>query len=223
MALPSPVAAIPDMGAIAQQHQARSQGLMQAAWAQLKQSNDKRAYEAAASQAASMPQQTNRPTHQGPGSDAYAAGIQGYGKGPVGPYSGTEEELLAKTLMAEAGGEGYDGMIAAGSVINNRVSSGSYGKGLEGVIMRPGQFSAWNGVTGYAGGEGALNMDSINPNEDARRAAAALVSGQYQDPTGGATHYYNPAVATPKWGQSAGGNWTTIGNHIFGFGDAKRS
>lgn len=135
---------------------------------------------------------------------------------------GDDRELLAKTLQAEAGGEGYNGMLAAGAVIGNRAKSGGYGDGINGVIMKPGQFSAWNGVTGYAGGEGAINMDGIKPSQDAYSAADAILSGQYEDPTGGATHYYNPAVADPNWGQRNGGNWTAIGNHIFGNADAGR-
>ncbi|WP_170067190.1 cell wall hydrolase [Roseovarius confluentis] len=127
--------------------------------------------------------------------------------------------LLAKTLEAEAGGEGLDGMLAAGAVINNRVKAGGYGDGLQGVIMKPGQFSAWNSVTGYAGGEGGLDMNRIQPSQTALQAADMLLAGHYDDPTGGATHYYNPSVATPKWGMQAGGNWKRIGNHVFGFGD----
>lgn len=137
---------------------------------------------------------------------------------------GGDRELLAKTLMAEAGGEGYDGMLAAGAVIHNRANTTGYGDSLRDVIMKPGQFSAWNSVTGYAGGEGGLDMDKITPNEHALKAADAILSGNFEDPTGGATHYYNPSVANPKWGQKrAGGDWKRIGNHIFGFADAGRS
>lgn len=131
-------------------------------------------------------------------------------------------DLLAKTLMAEAGGEGEQGMLAAGAVIQNRVKAGGYGNSVDGVIMKPGQFSAWNGVTGYAGGQGGLNMDSMKPSDSAYRVADMLLSGQYQDPTGGATHYYNPSVANPKWGERNGGDWQRIGNHIFGSADAGR-
>jgi len=121
--------------------------------------------------------------------------------------------------MAEAGGEGFDGLLAAGSVIANRVGHEGYGNSLRDVIMAPGQFSAWNSVTGYAGGEGGLNMDTITPNELAYKATDTILSGNYQDPTGGATHYYNPAVADPAWGKRGGGNWYTIGNHVFGWGN----
>ena len=127
-----------------------------------------------------------------------------------------ERDLLAKTIAAEAGGEAYEGQLAVAAVIANRARSGRWGKSLQEVIMAPGQFTAWNGVTGYAGGKGALNMDRISPNQDNYRVADAIISGQYKDVTGGALNYYNDAVATPKWGMQAGGNWQRIGNHVFG-------
>jgi spore germination cell wall hydrolase CwlJ-like protein len=133
------------------------------------------------------------------------------------PRDMSDAEILALTLQAEAGGEGFDGMLAAGSVIMNRADSGNYGgNNVRDVIMKPGQFSAWNGVTGYAGGEGAIDMDRLKPTKAALKAAEQLLSGQYEDVTGGATHYYNPQVATPKWGGQAGKGWTDIGNHRFG-------
>lgn len=146
----------------------------------------------------------------------------GRGRGRGAAAEGGNRDLLAKTLMAEAGGEGYLGMLAAGAVIANRVAAGNYGQGVDGVIMKPGQFSAWNSVTGYANGQGGLDMARITPSADAYAAADAILSGDYQDPTGGATHYYNPAAANPAWGERAGGNWQRIGNHIFGFADAGR-
>ena len=136
--------------------------------------------------------------------------------GTVGVGSFSDREILALTLQAEAGGEGYDGMLATGSVIANRAASGKYGEGISGVIMKPGQFSAWNGVTGYAGGEGAIDMDKVRPSKSALKAADAIISGDYTDVTGGATHYYNPNVASPAWGGNVGSNWTDIGNHRFG-------
>lgn len=135
------------------------------------------------------------------------------------PYKGadmSDRDLLALTLQAEAGGEGMEGLIAAGSVIRNRAESGKYGKGIRGVIMKPGQFSAWNGVTGYAGGKGAIDMSNLKVSKKALAAADSILSGNYKDKTGGATHYYNPSVASPKWGPKDKKTWTTIGNHIFG-------
>ena len=124
----------------------------------------------------------------------------------------TQRDLLAKTLQAEAGNQGYNGMVAVGSVIMNRLAGGS---DLGKVILQPGHFSAWNGVTGYAGGEQGQDMD-FTPSARSYEVADALLSGNYEDPTGGATHYYNPALADPIWGASGGGEWQTIGSHIFG-------
>ena len=131
----------------------------------------------------------------------------------------TERDILALTIQAEAGGEGVEGMLATGAVIDNRVKSGSYGNSFRDVIMAPGQFSAWNSVTGYAGGEGGIDMTSIRPTEDAYTVADQILSGQYQSPVGNATHYYNPSVADPEWGERAGGTWQVVGNHLFGYGN----
>ena len=73
-----------------------------------------------------------------------------------------DRELLARTIQAEAGNQGYDGKYHVGSVIRNRVDSGNYGDGYRGVIMKPGQFSAWNLATGYADGEQGQDMDNLH-------------------------------------------------------------
>ncbi len=130
-----------------------------------------------------------------------------------------DRELLAKTLMAEAGNQGVEGMLAAGSVIMNRAQGGGYGQGVEGVIMKPGAFSPWNSVTGFAGGQQGQNMAAIRPTMQAYQIADALLSGQYEDPTGGATHFYNPDISNPSWGTRGGGNWKRIGAHVFGRAD----
>ena len=133
-----------------------------------------------------------------------------------------DRELLARTLQAEAGNQGYGGMLAAGSVIMNRANASGYGNGLRGVILKPGQFSAWNSTTGYAGGEQGQDMANMRASDEAYKAADDLISGGYEDVTGGATHYYNPAISQPKWGQKAGGDWKQIGDHVFGFADAAK-
>jgi hypothetical protein len=134
----------------------------------------------------------------------------------------SDRELLARTLQAEAGNQGAAGMLAAGSVIMNRTKTQGYGDGLQGVIMKPGQFSVWNGVTGYAGGEQGQDMAAMTPSGSAYAAADTLIGGQYNDPTGGATHYYNPSISQPNWGIDNGGNWTRIGDHVFGNANAQR-
>jgi len=138
-----------------------------------------------------------------------------------------DRELLARTLQAEAGNQGFGGMMAAGSVIMNRTNAAGYGNGLRGVILKPGQFSAWNSRLGpdgkpvYAGGAQGQDMANMRASDDAYKAADALITGGYEDKTGGATHYYNPSFSNPDWGRDkAGGDWKQIGDHVFGFADA---
>ena len=135
--------------------------------------------------------------------------------------SDNDRELLALTLQAEAGNQGLDGMMAAGSVIMNRANTSGYGNGLRGVILKPGQFSSWNSSTGYAGGEQGQDMTKMRASDDAYRAADDLIAGGYEDVTGGATHFYNPAISQPNWGQKAGGDWKKIGDHVFGSANPK--
>lgn len=128
----------------------------------------------------------------------------------------TDRELLARTIMAEAGNQGPVGMMGVGSVIMNRLQNPSYGNDFTSVILQPGQFSAWNSVTGYAGGAQGQNMSKIQPSEQAYMVADQILDGNYNDPTGGATHYYNPRISNPNWGQRSGGDWQQIGAHLFG-------
>lgn len=135
----------------------------------------------------------------------------------------SDRELLARLLQAEAGSEGALGMLAVGSVIANRAKTRGYGDGIRGVMMKRGQFSPLNSVTKHAGGEQGVDFDRLRASDTAYAVADTILSGEYDDPTGGATHFYNPDISTPSWGRESGGNWMTIGRHIFGMADAGRS
>lgn len=124
-----------------------------------------------------------------------------------------ERDLLAMTIQAEAGGEGFEGMLAVGSVIDNRLKAGKFGDTYKDVILAPGQFSAWNSLTGYAGGEQGQNMSAIQPSEEAYQAADEILSGKYTSPVGSATHYINPSISNPVWAEGVSGQ--TLGNHYF--------
>ena len=131
----------------------------------------------------------------------------------------SDVDALARIIEAEAASEPLAGKVAVGAVIDNRRRSGQYGEGWKGVITRPGQFSAINDVTGYARGQGANKIFWREPGEESRAVAQAIVSGKYKDPTGGATHYFNPQAANPKWKNDT---FRPIGNHVFGQADAGR-
>ena len=131
-----------------------------------------------------------------------------------------DRELLARILTAEAGNQGPIGMTAAGNVIMNRANTTGYGDGVRGVIMKPGQFSPMNSVTGYARGEQGQNIDALRPSETAYMVADSLLQGTAGDITGGATHFFNPDISDPSWAQ--GKEFTRIGDHVFGQADAGR-
>ena len=129
----------------------------------------------------------------------------------------SDEELLAATIAAEAGNQGASGKQAVASVILNRASAGGkYGDGVRGVITKDGQFSWLNGVTGYANGEQGQDPTKVKYSDEDLAIARQALSGDWEDVTNGATHYYNDQVSTPKWGASAGGDWVRVGDHIFG-------
>ena len=141
------------------------------------------------------------------------------------PDEMSELEILARTIEAEAALEPYKGKIAVGATIANRAESGSYGKDIRGVILRRGQFSPWNSWTGYAKGEQGKDMMRLRASEDSYKAANAILTGNYEDPTDGATHYVNEKVSKPAWlgamkGRKRG--TVTIGNHLFGNADSNK-
>lgn len=142
------------------------------------------------------------------------------------PKQMSEREILARTIQAESGGESYDGKVAVGAVIANRAASGRFGKGIDGVILKEAQFSPWNSWTGGAGGQQGKDMMNIKVSNDAYKAADAILSGNYTDKTGGATHYLNPKVSKPNWLSGMKGRkrgTVQIGNHLFGNADNNKT
>lgn len=51
-----------------------------------------------------------------------------------------DEELLASIIFCEAGNQPYEGQVAVGAVIVNRIKSGSYPNTLREVLYQSGQF-----------------------------------------------------------------------------------
>ncbi len=137
-----------------------------------------------------------------------------------GAPQGNARDLAIRTIYGEAGGEPAQGQAGVASVLKNRLASGQYGNDMQSVIMAPKQFSLWN--AGDPAGDSARRLD---PNSAAYQKIGGIydgvMSGQIADPTGGATHYYNPSAASPAWGpQLAKQNDVTIGNHRFVGGGA---
>ena len=94
--------------------------------------------------------------------------------------------LLARLISAEARGESYEGQVAVGAVVLNRIAHPSFPNTLSGVIYQSGAFSCL-----YDG-----QFDQ--PVAQSAYAAARDAMNGY-DPTGGAIYYFNPATATNAW------------------------
>ncbi len=124
------------------------------------------------------------------------------GAGASGRVS--DEQLLARAINGEARGEPYEGQVAVGAVILNRVASPNFPNTVSGVIYQPGAFTAVS--------DGQINVP-IDPKSTVVKAARDALNGW--DPTHGCLYYWNPATATSKW------IWSRkiimkIGKHNFG-------
>lgn len=93
---------------------------------------------------------------------------------------GDDVRLLAALIYCEAGIESYNGKLAVGAVVMNRVRSPAYPNTVSGVIFASGQFTpALNGKVAKAYG-GSLP-------ESCWQAARAAIAGETN--VGGATHF----------------------------------
>lgn len=115
----------------------------------------------------------------------------------------SDVQLLARAINGEARGETYEGQVAVGAVILNRVAHSSFPNTIAGVIYQPGAFTAIS--------DGQINV-AIEESSTVVKAARDALNGW--DPTEGAIYYFNPDTATNKW------IWSrplikTIGKHRF--------
>ena len=115
----------------------------------------------------------------------------------------TDLNLLSRIIYGEARGEPYEGQVAVGAVVLNRVRSSSFPNTIAGVIYQKGQFSC---VT-----DGQFDVP-IAEDSTVYKAAQDAMNGV--DPTNGALYFYNPSKTKSKWLFSLK-TLTTIGKHVF--------
>jgi N-acetylmuramoyl-L-alanine amidase len=114
--------------------------------------------------------------------------------------------LLAKIINAESGGENYQGQVAVGAVILNRLESGAFPKSIRGIVYE----RTPRGVYQFSPvGNGAIHRE---PTVAAMKAAEEALQGE--DPTKGALYFYNPRKSNDKWIRTRK-PITKIGNHVF--------
>lgn len=112
-------------------------------------------------------------------------------------------QLMAMAIQGEAEGEPYEGQVAVGAVILNRVKDSRFPNTIAEVVYQEGAFTAVSNGRIYT---------KIGENSTVYKAAQDAKNGW--DPTGGCVYYFNPDVATNKW------IWSrqyvkTIGKHRF--------
>lgn len=105
--------------------------------------------------------------------------------------------LLAAIIQCEAGGECYEGQVAVGAVVMNRVRSGSYPSTISEVVYQKGQFTP-------AGSGKLAKVLSSGVNSSCMQAAQEALAGT--DNTGGALFFRRA---------SSGHSGYVIGNHVF--------
>ena len=107
----------------------------------------------------------------------------------AGNSSNTSDvQLLARAINGEARGEPYEGQVAVGAVILNRVKDPKFPNTIAGVIYQKGAFTAVS--------DGQINV-AIEEKSTVVKAARDALNGW--DPTDGALYYFNPNTATNKW------------------------
>lgn len=111
-------------------------------------------------------------------------------------------DLLARVIYAEARGEPFQGQVAVGAVVLNRLKSPEFPNTIRGVIYQSGQFSSVD--------DGQINL---TPNSTSYQAAREALRGN--DPSRGALYFYNPDKAKTLWWLSTREITVRIGNHVF--------
>lgn len=109
-------------------------------------------------------------------------------------------KVMARLIEAEAYGESYEGKVAIGATVVNRVNSSAFPNAIREVIYQRGQFA-----TGAA-------LFQKQPRDVAVRAALDAINGR--DPTNGALYFFNPARSQNAFLRSRP-VVAEIGNHRF--------
>lgn len=116
--------------------------------------------------------------------------------------SNSDLELLARLINGESRGEPYNGQVAVGAVVLNRVKSPGFPNTIREVIYQDKQFSCVD--------DGQINL---NPSDSSYQAALDALNGE--DPSLGALFFYNPKKAKTMWWLSQRETTVIIGDHVF--------
>ena len=121
-----------------------------------------------------------------------------------------EVKLLACLIQAEAGNQSYEGKLAVGNVVLNRVKSGKYPNSISKVIYQPGQFTV---VSSGSLSKQLNNYGNYNTNSHKLSIQAAKDALAGKNNIGGRLYFngYRAAINAGKGGSSS----VKIGDHLF--------
>lgn len=115
-------------------------------------------------------------------------------------FQDTDEVILARMIFGEARNCTERERIAVGYTAFNRLRQPTrFGRTLSQVILRPSQYSCFN--RNDPNREQLMDPQRYDSRsfEECLEVAMRIISGVYEDPTQGATHYFNPRVVRPSW------------------------
>lgn len=113
-------------------------------------------------------------------------------------YDASDLAMMAAMIECEAGNQSYEGKLAVGSVIVNRVNSPRFGNTIQSVLYAPYQF------TPVASGRFAIVL-ARGANAECTKAAAEVLSG----------HITINALYFHMYDSSVDSGGTIIGDHVF--------
>ncbi|MEW9673569.1 cell wall hydrolase [Ammoniphilus sp. 3BR4] len=117
---------------------------------------------------------------------------------------------LYRITEAEAGGESHEGKVAVAATVLNRVKSPGWPKTIKDVIF---QVTNKNGVNYYQFSPVSSKLIyRVSPSSGTIKAVQEALKGN--DPSRGATLFYNPDISTSQWMRSRTVT-ASIGNHVF--------
>lgn len=128
---------------------------------------------------------------------SFRTGFNGVGDENDGSYE-EDVQLLATAIHAESRGEPYEGQVAVGAVMVNRVLSDQFPDTITGVLTQYTNFELEKAQA---------------PDQTAMKAAKDAIEGW--DPTNGAMYYWDPSVTSNQWMLSLTSN-KIIGKYVFG-------
>ncbi|MDE6107408.1 MAG: cell wall hydrolase [Oscillospiraceae bacterium] len=122
-------------------------------------------------------------------------------------YSAEDLYWLSRIISAESRGEPWEGKLAVGHVVLNRVSHPEFPDTIYDVIFDErwgGQFEPVRNGTVY-----------LDPTDESVRAAVACLCGSAENPVGDSLYFLAPALTDNHWTMENRDYVTTIGAHWF--------